>query len=77
MGRNLTLHLPEEMIRSAKIMAIQQNKSLSQLLREYFEQMILPQTAYRRSMARILARTQKGLYSLKARSWRREDLYER
>ena len=77
MGRNLTLNLSEEMIKSAKILAIEQNKSLSQMFREYFEHMVNHQTAYKQSVSQILKWSQKGLYALNGQKWSREDLYDR
>jgi len=77
--RNITLSLPEELIRQAKHLAVDRGTSLSGLLAGFLDQMVNKDRAYQRSVKRMRARLTKGidLGTEGQVSWSREDLYER
>jgi len=72
--RNLTLSLPEELIRSAKVLAAKRGTSLSAMVRDSLERLVGSQDEYQAAAERILARG--GLFR-STRKVSREELYDR
>jgi plasmid stability protein len=76
--RNLTLHLPTDLIRKAKVYAAQHDTSINNLVKELLEQKVSDEDRYRAAATRILEIAKKGPYtSVDPASIRREDIYER
>jgi predicted transcriptional regulator len=77
MKTNLTLKLDADLVREVRILAAEQNTSISALLSERLQKMVLERRAYDRSRRRALARLQEGfdLGWKKPRS--RDELHER
>ena len=59
--QNVTLSIPKTLLRKAKIMAMSQNKSLSQFLKESLEEKVREETGYRKAQKRQLHLLKKGL----------------
>lgn len=74
---NLTLSIDEQLIKKARIKAIEEGTSLSAKVREMLEQYV--QTADQRQLAgqAILAAAARSQANATGATWRREDLYDR
>ena len=77
--QNITLSVPKELLKKAKILAAQTDRSLSQLVRESLEEKVTEATGYGRAKARQLKLLKKGinLGTDGDISVSREELYER
>jgi hypothetical protein len=74
--KNLTLNLPVELIRDAKILAAQRGASLNALVQESLESAIRAGDAYTAAGERLLAASEKGLYDVPKKKWKRSELYD-
>lgn len=77
--RNVTLTLPEELLRQLKIIAARRETSLSALLAEALRQIVDTELGYEEARRLMLADLKKG-YPLGTRgkiNWSRESLHER
>jgi predicted transcriptional regulator len=77
--QNVTLSLPKDLLRKAKILAASQNKSLSYILRKSLEEIVAEADGYKKARTRQLRMLEKGL-SLGTRGRiekAREKLHER
>jgi metal-responsive CopG/Arc/MetJ family transcriptional regulator len=59
--QNVTLSLPKSLLKKAKIVAAQEEKSLSELIREILRGKVEQQTGYEKSKQRHLSLLKKGL----------------
>ncbi len=78
-NQNITLSIPKEILRKAKIIAIQRQTSLSGLLTEYLEEIVRNEEKYSQSQQRHLRLLDEGL-DLGTQGQiniRRDDLHER
>ena len=77
--QNVTLAIPKDVLRKAKILAVQKNTSLSGLLTQTLADLVAHQEAYEQARQRNLALLQRGfdLGTQGQASWKREDLHER
>ncbi len=73
--RNLTLSLPVDLIRSAKVLAARRGTSVNALVRESLEGMVRSEDTVQDALQRILASSAEGLY--RTRKVSREELHER
>lgn len=79
MRQNVTLSLPKEILRKAKILAVQKNTSLSGLLTQTLLDLVSHHEAYEQARQRNAALLKRGL-DLGTHgqiAWKREDLHER
>jgi hypothetical protein len=76
--QNVTLSLPKELLRKAKILAIQRNTSLSGLLTQTIVTLVSDQEEYDQARQSSLAVLTAGfdLGTQGKISWKREDLHE-
>lgn len=74
--RNLTLSLPAELIRSAKVLAAKRGTSLNGMVRESLEGMVRSEDTVQDALQRILSFSAEGLY-LTTRKVSREELHDR
>jgi len=77
--QNVTLAIPKNILRKAKILAIQKNTSLSGLLTQTLVDLVAHQEAYEQARQRNLALLKSGV-DLGTRgqiTWKREELHER
>jgi hypothetical protein len=77
--QNVTLAIPKELLRKAKILAVQKNTSLSGLLSQTLAEIVAHQEGYEQARQRNLEYLQKGfdLGTQGNPTWKREDLHER
>lgn len=77
--QNITLSLPKDIIKKAKIVAIKKDTSLSNLIRQILEDIIEKDQGYELAMKRHLEILEEGLnFNLKGKiPWTREELHER
>jgi hypothetical protein len=77
--QNITLAVPKEVLRKAKLLAIQKRTSLSRLLTHTLEEMVAEEDRYEVARQRSLAIMKKGFdLGTEGRvSWTREELHER
>jgi hypothetical protein len=77
-SRNLTLHLPADLIRKAKVYAAERDTSVNTLVKEFLEQTVSGQERVRAAGARILDIAKRGPHAaVDPASIRREELHER
>jgi hypothetical protein len=77
--QNVTLAIPKNLLRKAKILAIQKNTSLSGLLTQTLADLVSHQESYEQARQHNLEILKRG-YNLGTQghiSWSREDLHER
>ena len=76
--RNITLALPKWLLRRVKILAAEQETSVSRLLSETLEEIVTRNDAYEqaREKARRLLRNPPDLGTFE-RTWTRDELHER
>ena len=76
--QNVTLSLPKALLRRAKIIAIEENTSLSQLLKDAISDIVTKSDRYTLARAQHLAWLEEGanLGSTEV-VWTREELHER
>jgi RNA polymerase-interacting CarD/CdnL/TRCF family regulator len=59
--QNVTLSIPKTLLQQAKIMAVSQNKSLSQFLKESLEEKVREKADYKKAQKRQLRLLKNGL----------------
>jgi plasmid stability protein len=62
MGRNITLHVDNELIRKAKVLAAQHGTSVSGLLTRHLEQLISEEEAYVTARQHALTLLERGFH---------------
>jgi hypothetical protein len=75
--RNLTLTIEEELLRTARKLALDRNTSVNQLVREYLEQLVSEdsrQQSARRWISEFFA---NGAVEVGPVTWNRDELHER
>ena len=78
-NQNITLSLPEEDIREARILAASRSTSVSQLLARMLRELVEKETGYARARERSLARLREGmdLGTGGQIGWSRDSVHER
>jgi hypothetical protein len=77
--QNVTLAIPKDILRKAKILAVQKNTSLSSLLTQTLVDMVSREESYQQARQRNLAMLKSGfdLGTQGQITWKREELHER
>lgn len=77
--QNVTLAIPKELLRKAKIIAIQKNTSLSGLLTQTLTEMVSRQEMYEQARQHNLELLRQGFDfgTQGGLTWKREELHER
>ena len=77
--QNVTLAIPKDILRKAKILAVQRNTSLSALLTQTLAELVSDQEAYEQARRRSLKTLKTGfdLGTQGSITWKREELHER
>ncbi len=77
--QNVTLAIPKDVLRKAKILAVQKNTSLSGLLTQTLADLVAHHEAYEQARSRSLALLKSGLDlgTQGEMTWKRGDLHER
>jgi plasmid stability protein len=74
--KNLTLHLPVDLIRRTKVYAAQHDTSINSVVRDLLEQLVSSEDQYRTAADRLLELADQGPYTnVDPASIRREDIY--
>jgi hypothetical protein len=78
-NQNITLSLPEEDLREARVLAARRGTSVSQLLAGMLREIVERETGYAAARTESLVRLREGLNLGTSGhvSWSREDLHER
>ena len=78
-NQNITLSLPEEDLREARVLAARRGTSVSQLLAHMLREMVERETGYDTAKERSLAMLREGadLGTRGRTAWSRDDLHER
>ena len=77
--QNVTLAIPKDILRKAKILAVQKNTSLSGLLTQTLADLVAHQEAYEQARQRNLVILNSG-FDMGTQGnipWKREELHER
>lgn len=77
--QNVTLSLPKSLLKKAKVLAAQEDKSLSELIRESLLKRVKDQKEYEQAKKRQIALMEKG-FNLGTKgkiAFTRDQLYER
>jgi plasmid stability protein len=74
--RNITFHLPADLIRRAKVRAAERDTSLNTLVREALIQVLDQSDDYRAAGERLLAPSAEGLFDMPVVRWSRAELYD-
>lgn len=77
MKANITLKLDTALLREARVLAAEQNTSISALLAEKLEKIVAERKAFDRSRKRALARLRDGFDLNWKRPRSRDELHER
>lgn len=77
--QNITLAIPKEILRKAKLIAVQHKTSLSGLLTRALEDVVMREESYHKAKKRHVSILKKGsdLGTKGRASWSREDLHAR
>jgi hypothetical protein len=75
--RNLTLNLPTDLIRDAKIQAAERNMSLNAWIQEALDHTMRFDRGYIAAGEKILEASEKGALKMPTKKWTRAELYER
>lgn len=60
-GRNVTLYMPRDLIRKAKVSAVKEDKSLSEFMKEALEDKMKKDLGYNKARKRQLRLIKKGM----------------
>lgn len=74
---NLTITVDEQVLKNARIMALQEGTSVNSILREHLERYVGKNDQYKQATASILAIARQSTASSKGKRWTRDELYER
>ena len=77
MKQNITLAIEKEILRKGKLIAAQNDTSISKMLSDKLKQIIDKEEQYEAAKRRALHTLKKGFHLGGNKTWRREDLYER
>lgn len=74
---NLTITVPDEILKSARKRALEQGTSVNALLREYLTQFTGAQAAQAKAAERVLELSKKARAGRGKAKWTRDDLHQR
>lgn len=75
--RNITLSLPDEVVRRAKVLAAQRDTSVSALVASLLEHLVGDAAPYDELWAQEEAMMAEGVLRVGGVTWSRDDLHER
>ena len=75
--QNLTLVVEEHLLLAARKVALDQQTSVNQLVREYLAVLVEDSSRRRLARARLKGAFERGLYDGGDHNWSRGDLYDR
>jgi hypothetical protein len=74
---NLTIAVDEQVLKRARMKALEQGTSVNALLRSYLEHYVQQVDARQKALKSILAASRASRAARGARRWTRDDLHER
>ncbi len=74
---NLTLAVDDQLLRQARLRALEQGTSVNALLREYLETFAGAHAARRQAISELLEMSSRAKSRRGDRRWTRDELYER
>lgn len=74
---NLTITVSDQVIRDARLRALEQGTSVNALLRQYLEAYAGTHTAQQEAIRRVLERAARSPSGSRGRRWTRDELHER
>lgn len=75
--RNLTLAIEDEVLETARRLAIERGTTLNQLVRDHFADLVAREGRRRAATERLKRAMREDLVEVGPRTWTREDLYGR
>jgi hypothetical protein len=75
--QNFTLVIEEDLLREARKIALDQQTSVNQMVREYLAALVEVPNRRRLARARLRKAFETGLVEVGVRNWSRDDLYGR
>ena len=76
-SKNLTLTIDEELLRSARKVAIDRNTSVNRLVRDFLAGLVQEADQRQAALARLDEIFQTTRVEIGRRTWKRQDLHER
>lgn len=77
MKRNLTLAIDEKLLEQARIVAVKQRTSLTQMVRNFLESTVKNDTAFQAAREHLLGLIATPPLIVGAKRWTRDELHER
>lgn len=74
---NLTISIDEEILKKARMRALEQGTSVNAILRQHLERYVGADNQYRQATNAILAIAKRSKAASKGRRWTRDELYDR
>jgi hypothetical protein len=74
---NLTLSIDEELLKRARIHALENGSSLNAVVRDFLEQYAGNTSRYVQITDRLISKSQQSQASSEGQAWMRDELYER
>jgi hypothetical protein len=74
---NLTLAIEEDLLLSARRLALSRRTTVNQLVRQFLADLVHQTDRRRSARSRLKKMLDQGLVKVGGRTWKREDLYER
>jgi hypothetical protein len=75
--QNITLSIEKELLRKGRLIAAQNDTSISKMLSDQLKEMIDKEEQYQAARRKALHALKKGFHLGGKITWRREDLHER
>ncbi|CAN5772350.1 CopG family transcriptional regulator [soil metagenome] len=78
-NRNITLSLPEELLKQARIIAAKRDTSVSRMVADTLKEIVERETGYEQARQRSMARLEKSFHlgTGGEANWTRDELHDR
>ena len=77
MKQNITLRVDKDLLKKGKILAAQNDTSISKMLSDHLKEIVEREERYEAAKRSALQTLRKGFHLGGKITWKREDLYER
>ena len=77
MKQNITLKIDKDLLKKGKIIAAQNDTSVSKMLSDYLKQIVDQEEQYEAAKRSALHTLKRGFHLGGKITWKREDLYDR
>lgn len=74
---NLTLKIPDDVLKRARLRALEEDTSVNEVVRRFLAEYGERHDRVREAVEDVLRRSRKSVYASGGRRWKREDLYDR